>query len=163
MTANPVPIEQIRASLLTLLDETFEKGAVAYLDRGSSLFETLDGINAEAASRAVSPTRGSIAAHAAHISFYLDVVQRSMRGEAVGEVDWKESWRVQRVTSKEWEALKTRLRQAYTGVLAAVKGQDAWDRPQDVTDSLAILAHSAYHLGAIRQALGAAEMVKREA
>jgi len=155
MTANPVPIEQIRASLLTLLDETFEKGSVAYLDRGTSLFETLEGVNADTASRAVSPSRSSIAAHADHIRFYLDVAQRSMRGEAVGEIDWKESWRLQKVTPEEWENLKGRLRQTYKGVLVAVKGQDAWDRPQDVTDSLAILAHTAYHLGAIRQALGA--------
>jgi hypothetical protein len=154
MTANPVPIEQIRASLLTLLEETFEKGNVAYLDRGTSLFETLEGIDAETASRAASPSRSSIAAHVDHTRFYLDVAQRSMRGEAVGEVDWKESWRMQRVTAEEWEMLKSHLRQAYTGILAAVKGQDAWDRPQDVTDSLAVLAHTAYHLGAIRQALG---------
>jgi len=154
MTANPVPIEQIRASLLTLLDETFEKGSVAYLDRGTSLFETLEGVNAETASRAVSPSRSSIAAHVDHIRFYLDIAQRSMRGEAVGEIDWKESWRLQKVTPEKWEELKGHLRQTYKGVLAAVKGQDAWDRPQDVTDSLAILAHTAYHLGAIRQALG---------
>lgn len=154
MTANPVPIEQIRASLLTLLDETFEKGSVAYLDRGTSLFETLEGVNAETASRAVSPSRSSIAAHVDHIRFYLDVAQRSMRGEAIGEIDWKESWRLQKVTPEKWEELKGHLRQTYKGVLAAVKGQDAWDRPQDVTDSLAILAHTAYHLGAIRQALG---------
>ena len=56
MTANPVPIEQIRASLLTLLEETFEKGNVAYLDRGTSLFETREGVDAETASRAVSPS-----------------------------------------------------------------------------------------------------------
>ena len=154
MTANPVPIEQIRASLLTLLEETFEKGNVAYLDRGTSLFETLEGVDAETASRAVSKTRSSIAAHVDHARFYLDVAQRSMRGEAVGEVDWKESWRMQKVTPEEWEKLKGHLRQTYTGMLAAVKGQDAWDRPQDVTDSLAVLAHTAYHLGAIRQALG---------
>ena len=140
-----------------LHDETFEKGSVAYLDRGGSLFETLGGINAETASRAVSPSRGTIAAHTGHLAFYLEVIQRSMRGEAIGEVDWKESWRVQRVTPEEWEDLKGRLRQTYKGVLAAVKGQDAWDRPQDVTDSLAILAHSAYHLGAIRQAIGAVD------
>jgi hypothetical protein len=157
MSPNPVPIEQIRASLLTLLDETFEKGAVAYLDRGGSLFETLESINAETASRAVSPARGSIASHVGHLAFYLEVIQRSMRGEATGDVDWKQSWRVQKVAAPEWEALKGRVRQAYTGVLAAVKGQDAWDRPQDVTDSLAILAHSAYHLGAIRQAIGAVQ------
>ena len=157
MSPNPVPIEQIRASLLTLLDETFEKGSQAYLDRGGSLFETLETINADTASRTVSPSRASIAAQVGHLGFYLEVIQRSMRGEAVGDVDWKESWRVQKVTAPEWDALKSRVRQAYTGVLAAVRGQDAWDRPQDVTDSLAILAHSAYHLGAIRQAVGAVQ------
>ena len=60
MSPNPVPIEQIRASLLTLLDETFEKGAVAYLDRGGSLFETLESINAEAASRRIAVKMGAL-------------------------------------------------------------------------------------------------------
>jgi hypothetical protein len=151
----PVPVEQLRTSLLDLLGETIEKSGRYYLDKDTSLFETLETISAEVASKAVSGTRSTIAAHVEHVRFYLDVNLRSIQGEAVGQIDWKESWRHQRVTSEEWEALKGRLRQAYTSVLATVKGGAAWDRPEDLSDTLAILAHTSYHLGAIRQALGA--------
>jgi len=99
-------------------------------------------------------SRSTIAAHVSHLCFYLSVVLRSIRSEAVGKIDWKESWKKQCVTKSEWETLRSGCRQAYTDVLAVVKGMDAWDRPDDVTDSLAILAHTAYHLGAIRLALG---------
>ena len=152
----PIPssMEQMRASLLTLLEETFERVSGYYLDKGTSLFETLEGISPETASKAASGSRASIAAHVEHLRFYLDVSLRSMRGEAVGKIDWSESWKLQRVTAEEWEALKGRLRQAYTSVQATVHGDDAWDRPEDVSDALAILAHTAYHLGAIRQAMG---------
>jgi hypothetical protein len=151
----PIPVEQLRASLLELFGETIENSGRYYLDQGTSLFETLEAISAESASRAVSGSRSTIAAHVEHIRFYLDVNLRSIQGEAVGQVDWKESWARQRVNPEEWEALQGRLRQQYTSVVATMKGGAAWDRPEDLSDTLAILAHTAYHLGAIRQALGA--------
>ena len=154
MNSNPVTLDQFRASLLAVLEETFESVQGIYLDKGTSLFETLDAISAEDASKATAPSRSTIAAHAYHLCFYLDAVLRSIRAEAVGTINWRESWKVQHVTKDEWEALQARARHSYTDVLAAVKGMDAWDRPGDVTDSLAILAHTAYHLGAIRLALG---------
>ena len=154
MPSNPVTLDQFRTSLLAVLEETFESVQGIYLDKRTSLFETLDGISAEDASRAPSASRSTIAAHVYHLCFYLDVLLRSIRAEAAGKVDWKESWKVQRVTKDEWDALRARCRQAYTDVLAVVKGMDAWDRPDDVTDSIAILAHTAYHLGAIRLAAG---------
>ena len=157
MESSPVTLDQFRNSLLAVLEETFESVQGIYLDKRTSLFETLDGISAEAASKSPSDSRSTIAAHVYHLCFYLDVVLRSIRAEPVGTVDWKESWKVQRVTKEEWEALKARCRTSYHDVLAVVKGMDAWDRPDDVTDSLAILAHTAYHLGAIRMALGAAQ------
>ena len=157
MTTNPVTLDQFRTSLLAVLEETFEKVQGIYLDRSTSLFETLDGLSAEAASKAVSASRSTIAAHVSHLCFYLDTVLRSIRAEPVGKIDWKESWKVQRVTKDEWDALRARCRQSYHDVLAVVKGMDAWDRPDDLTDSLAILAHTAYHLGAIRLAMGVAK------
>jgi len=154
MNSNPVTLDQFRTSLLAVLEETFESVQGVYLDKGTSLFETLDAISAEDASKSPAPSRSTIAGHLYHLCFYLDVVLRSIRAEAVGTINWRESWRSQHVTKDEWDALKARCRQSYTDVLAVVKGMDAWDRPDDVTDSLAILAHTAYHLGAIRLALG---------
>lgn len=82
------------------------------LDRGASLFETLDTISAAEASRPVSTTCTSIAAQVEHARFYLEVLARYARGEVVGEIDWGASWWLTGVTEEGWDALKGRLRTA---------------------------------------------------
>ena len=47
---------------------------------------------------------------------------------------------------------KMRLRETYQRVLTT-KNLDAWEGEDDIGASLAILAHTASHLGAIRHAL----------
>ena len=49
-----IPVERLTSTLYALLTETFERVQGIFLDRGTSLFETLDGITAEQASRATS-------------------------------------------------------------------------------------------------------------
>jgi hypothetical protein len=41
----------------------------------------------------------------------------------------------------------------YGRVLALTRSFDAWEGEGQISGALAVLAHSAYHLGAIRQAL----------
>jgi hypothetical protein len=60
---------------------------------------------------------------------------------------------VQDVTPEEWEQLKKQLRTAYQRVLTLMKGFDVWKGEDEICDALSILVHTAYHLGAIRQAL----------
>jgi hypothetical protein len=139
-------------ALLGALDETFENVRGMYLDRGTSLFETLATISAEEASRPVSATCASIAAQVAHINFYIEVLFRFMRGERP-QVDWGEIWRtVQAVTPDEWAASQAKLRETYAQ-LRALAASTTWEGEGEIGGALAILMHNAYHLGEIRQAL----------
>lgn len=145
---------QFTAVLFGLLEETFEKVNGYYLDRGTSLFETLADISAEEASRPVSATCASLAAQVDHVRFYIEVLEKHILAQPVGKVDWGEIWRtVEAVTPEEWEAIQERLRRAYQRVLAIFHGFETWEGENDIDGALSILVHTAYHLGEIRQAL----------
>ena len=148
-----IALERFTNELFEVLDETFEQVHGIYLDKGTSLFETLATITAEEASRPVSATCASIAAQVDHVRFYLDVLERHMRHETVGTIDWQESWQLKAVTSAEWDALRRRLKETYQRVLTLMKGFETWDGENEISGALAILVHTAYHLGEIRQAL----------
>jgi len=139
--------------LYELLDETFNQVHGIYLDKGTSLFETLETISAEEASRPVSATCASIAAQVEHVRFYLQVLQGAIRKEPAVKIDWDETWKLQTVTPEEWQTLKDQLRKAYQSALTLMKSLDVWEGEDDIGASLAILVHTAYHLGEIRQAL----------
>ena len=79
-----------RRELLDIFDETFETHHGIYLDKGTSLFTTLDTITADEASRPVGDTCASLAAQVAHVTFYLEVLERIMHGQQVGKLDWGE-------------------------------------------------------------------------
>jgi hypothetical protein len=151
---NQIPLERFTENLYALLDETFEQVHGIYLDRGTSLFETLATVSADDAARPISPRCASIAAQVHHVTFYLQVLQDYMQGKQVGRVDWQASWQVPPVTPEEWDALKQRLRAAHQSVLAAIKGIETWEGEDELGGALAIVVHTAYHLGEIRQALG---------
>jgi hypothetical protein len=145
--------ERFASTIFAVLDETFEHVHGIYLDRGTSLFETLDTITAEEASRPVSARCASIAGQVEHVRFYLQVLHDYMQQKAVGDIDWQASWHLKTVTPAEWDALKQRLRATHEGVLALMKSFDAWDGENEMDGALAIAVHTAYHLGEIRQAL----------
>ncbi len=151
--APQIPLERFTRALDRLMDETFEQAQGIFLDKGTSLFETLDAISAEEASRPVSATCASIAAQVEHARFYLEVLARYARGEAVGTIDWQASWRLTTVTPEEWDALKGRLREAHREVAAVIGNAATWEDEHAIGGSMAVVAHTAYHLGEIRQAL----------
>ena len=145
--------EDFTNGLFQFLRETFEgpppQIGSAYLDKGAGLFQTLDQATAEVASASVSPGGTTIAAHCEHLRFYVMALYDLMRG-AKDKVDWEQSWLVRTVTSAEWDALKERLRRAYATVTEHLQSVEAWGEAE-VGDGMAILVHTAYHLGAIRQ------------
>ena len=154
--------EQLSTEVLQCLDETFQLVHGIYLDKGTSLFETLEGISAEVASRSLTDNSATIAAQVEHIRLYLDVLNDVMHGKEVGKVDWQEIWKnVRTVTPAEWDEQKRRLRQSYERVLGTLKGFRSWDGEEEISGALAVLVHSAYHLGGIRQALGAIRSASR--
>lgn len=144
---------QFTSELLVILTETFESVQGVYLDKGTSLLETLAGITAEEASIPVGNKCATIAAQVTHVCFYLDVLDHYMKTGENKEVDWSEVWRtVREVTPEAWAALQDRLRQAYASTREAVLAYDRWDEKYSLAGAMGMLAHTAYHLGEIRQA-----------
>ncbi len=155
-------IELFKKELFQCLEETVEQVHGIYLDKGTSLFETLDRISAEDASRSIAEGGATIAAQVEHVRFYLDVLNDVMQKEEVIKVDWREIWeRVHEVSPEEWEAQKQRLRESYQRVLATMKNYKKWEGEYGISGALAVLVHTAYHLGGIRQALGAISSAKK--
>jgi hypothetical protein len=148
-----IAVEMFTTEFFGILEETFEKVQGIYLDRGTSLFETLDTISADVASRPVSETCASIAAQVEHVRYYLDVLAVYMQGKKPENVDWKTIWNtIEAVTPDEWEASKNRLKASYHAIQSLTK--DAiWDTGDMIGGAIAIVVHTAYHLGEIRQAL----------
>jgi hypothetical protein len=103
VTVDTIQPEHFTKALLLLLDETFDNVHGAYLDRNTSLFETLAGITADEASIPVGGKCATLAAQVKHVAFYLEVVERGVREANWPKVDWGEIWRtVGRVTPAEW-------------------------------------------------------------
>jgi uncharacterized damage-inducible protein DinB len=146
-------LAQLTTDLDSLLDETFHTVHGHYLDKHTSLFETLATISAEEASQPVGDHCATLAAQVNHIRVYLEVLEHAMRGEAVGQTDWAASWRVGGVDEAAWASLQQRLAAAYQRVLATMAGATPRESAAALSGALAILAHTAYHLGEIRQAL----------
>src|SRR4051812_38386277 len=82
----------ITKEFLDVFTETFESVMGIYLDRKTSLFETLEMITAEEASKPISATCASIAAHVEHVRFYIEHLGAHMRGEDPGKADWGNIW-----------------------------------------------------------------------
>lgn len=149
----PIALELFTGELFPLLEETFESVHGIYLDKGTSLFETLETVTAEEASRPVSTRCASIAGQVEHVRFYLQVLQEYMQQKEVGKVDWEASWYLKTVTPEEWDALRQRLKSTYQNLTALIKGFETWQHEDQLGGALAIVVHTAYHLGEIRQAL----------
>jgi hypothetical protein len=118
----------------------------------SGILGTLESIPADLASR--PPGRGltTIAAHAAHLLFALDLACRSMRGEdAYSGADWAADWKRSSVDEESWAKIKTGLRRAHTELLSALGADPPWGDASFLKGAIALIGHGAYHLGAIRQ------------
>ncbi len=146
--------EHFKQALLLVLDETFANVQGIYLDHGTSLFETLAGIPAAEASIPVGSQCATLAAQVKHVAFYLDIVERVVRTQDDSPVDWDEIWRtVSAVTDGEWTAIQAELRASYNRIIALIHEAPAWPGEREIAGAIGIIAHTAYHLGEIRQAL----------
>ncbi len=139
--------------LLAVLTEAFESVQGYFLDRRTSLFETLAEITAEEASIPVGGKCATIAAQAAHVNFYLEVLERYLQTGQNERVDWGEIWRtVREVTPEEWDASRERLRQTYQRLRRHIETYGNWETEGSIGGAIGLVAHTAYHLGEIRQA-----------
>ncbi len=144
-----------------LLIEVFEgpPGDEAYvLNPGDpGLLRQLESISAAIASTAPTPAKPPIAAHVDHVLYGLSLMNRWTAGEENpwASADWNASWRITSVTEEQWRALLNKLRQAATAWREGAKAKQDWDGLA-AAGAISSVAHTAYHLGAIRQILAVA-------
>lgn len=149
-----IQVDIFKKVLINLLDETFDHVHGFYLDNNTSLFETLDQITAKEASIPVGKKCATLAAQVKHISFYLDIYYKFVHDPAYPKADWGEIWRtVNEVNEEEWEMIKAELRSNYNQILALIEETSFWDDGVVLGGAMDLIAHTAYHLGEIRQAL----------
>lgn len=146
-----IPNDAFLQSLLYLFRETFEGSPEgqpsAYLDRGIGIFNTLENLSAEQVSKDINGS--SIAAHTEHSKFYLDRLCEFINGRTE-KVNWEQSWLIDEVNEEEWAALRDAVKKSYEGVLLCLAEPRDWSEDQ-IGMAIGMVAHTAYHLGAVRQ------------
>lgn len=146
--------EHFTKAVFLLLEESFENVQGIYLNKNTSMFETLAGISADEASIPVGGKCATLAAQVKHVAFYLEVLERFMRDPKSPPADWGEVWRtVSKVTPEEWKSIQAELRTNYQNMRKYIESVQEWPNEDALGTAMAIIAHSAYHLGEIRQAL----------
>jgi hypothetical protein len=150
MTSN---IPSTLGVLLTeLVDGTQAGGGWILNPADIGLLASLDKLTVAAASAPPRAGSGSIAAHVDHVCFGIGLFNRWAAGEPdpFTGANWGTSWAKTSVTEPEWAALRGRLRNEAHDWINNI--QRPRELPQaDLTGIVAIVAHLAYHLGAIRQ------------
>jgi hypothetical protein len=150
---------EVFESTLALLRETFEgpQGpSTYYIDNapGTGLLGTIEKLDAKQASRAISRSGATIAGHVHHAGFHLDMTRDWIHGDRADR-DWALSWAVKQVDESEWRRLRDALRRQYDELVRVVESEPA-AIGESLPTTLGAIAHAAYHLGAIRQAIAAA-------
>jgi hypothetical protein len=146
-----VTVHEAIGQLLAVLREAFE-GAERwsyFTDHGADagLFGTLAKVTAAAASE---PRAGSsIAAHAHHVLFSLDASAAWIRGDRSPK-DWPSSWAVRMVDDAGWARLQEQIRGKYEDLRRVIEAHSA-SGVEALGGTVGVVAHMAYHLGAIRQ------------
>jgi hypothetical protein len=157
MTATDSVFQRALSNMLT---EIFDgpPGQEAYLlnpgDPG--LLRQLDTIEAKTASQRPMPGKTTIASHVDHIHFGLSILNRWAAGDANAwaGADWNGSWQRPTVTDDQWRTLRGGLRQEADKWRKVVATRANWD-DLGAAAALSTAAHTAYHLGAVRQILAA--------
>ncbi len=148
---NVIPAKQFVESVAYLLRETFEGSPEgqpsAFLDRGVGIFATLGEMSAETASAEFHGT--TTAAQTEHAKFYLDRLCEFINGRTES-VNWDASWLIDEVNDAEWNALRESVRRSYESTLRCLADVPDWSGER-VGLAIGMIAHTAYHLGAIRQ------------
>ncbi|HET9218203.1 MAG TPA: hypothetical protein VFR18_14560 [Terriglobia bacterium] len=141
-----------------LLIEVFDgpPGDEAYIlnPRDPGLHRQLETISAATASEQPIAGKPSIAAHVDHVHYGLSLLTRWLAGEENpwADADWNGSWRRNTVTEDQWRVLRQNLREKADTWQNAVSRRTEWD-DFNAAGALSTVAHTAYHLGAIRQVL----------
>jgi hypothetical protein len=143
---------ELTPTLIDMYRETFEGEVqpswcwIVSGPAGKSVLGSLAALTADEAYAVSAPGRKSIAAHAAHLKFTLELTNNRLHGENP-PADWPGSFHVGEQSPAAWE-------QSVLDFFDRRRNQpiSAWE-PIHVVGLAAMIGHNAYHLGAIRQLL----------
>lgn len=147
-----------RKALTTLLRESLQRpadGFAFFLNPGDPGFaETMRSISAQTASTPPAPGRKPIVAHCNHVLYGIELANRALAGESdvYESANWDIAWQLESVTIGEWQNLIKRFDEQSQLLLDQVNQPREWNELL-LTGCFSIAAHTAYHLGAIRQIL----------
>lgn len=152
-----VPVSDIKNAIKTVLSESFDTIIGMYLDKGDTIWESLDDLTAEQASVPIHPGSNSIASQVNHMNFYFDVMKQYFEDNEPKKVDWSLAWKVIEVDEDQWGELKQGLRDRQAELFALIDGapDEVFADPGFLAGSYGIVAHTAFHLGQIRHARAA--------
>lgn len=128
-----------------------------------SLFETLDAIRAETASIPVPWNGETIVARACHLEFFVTVLCEYMNGERTSRPEWETSWEHRAATRAEWQSILQTIRERYVRARQLFESLSDSDDGDFVSGTTQIVAHTMFHLGAIRQIAGYLESKSKQA
>jgi hypothetical protein len=152
------PLRELTMILVRMLREGFDgpPGPWTYFtdtSPGTGVFDTIRRLTAAEVSEPGGPGQTTIAGHIHHVCSSVALSTKGLRGESPSR-DRSRSWTVATVDETEWTALQARLREEYQMLLMAVETHARWDE-ESLGVAMGAIAHTAYHLGAIRQRLHA--------
>ncbi|TSB47741.1 hypothetical protein [Alkalicoccobacillus porphyridii] len=141
----------MKEEIKELLNETFNgpdgtRSWYTETKKGSGLLGTIEGISAGDASTNLRGT--TIAAHTHHTMYHITVCKNAIKKIDV-KSDWGISWKIKDVSEDEWNEIKKGLEDEYKEFVDLIDQSEL--SSVTLRMILANLAHSAYHLGAIRQ------------
>ena len=157
MNTSDVIFQRALCKLLTEIFDGPPENEAYLLNPGDpGLLRQLESVDARAASTRPMPGKTTIAAHVDHVHYGFTLLNRWAAGEANpwADADWNASWRRTSVTPDQWRTLRDNLRLQAETWLKVVAARTAWD-DVSAAGALASAAHTAYHVGAIRQIVAA--------
>jgi hypothetical protein len=145
-------LEVVIGQIINVLDETFifrKKPWTYFTDNkpDAGFVGLLERLSAADVSRPIAGT--SIVSHVHHVVFSLVESAAWISGDH-SHRDWNESWRVNSVTDDEWSQMLDHLRASFLALRNAIR-ENAGKDILTVGGTIGVLAHMAFHLGAIRQ------------
>jgi hypothetical protein len=149
-----------RTAVSKLLREVFDgppTGEAYILNPGDpGLLGQLDTLDAASASARPMPGRTTIAGHVNHVLYGLTLLNRWADGDPNpwADADWEAAWKTTAVTDDQWRTLRDSFLREAAKWQRGYAARNEWD-DISAAGAIASVAHTAYHLGAIRQILAA--------
>lgn len=150
MNQKSLMLDALKVIMKETCEGPTEKGSYyTTSDPSAGLFGSLQSMTAEQVSQPVQTSEAPIVAHVYHTCYYLKVSNSDFSDYPIDYND-QDSWSVREVNEESWNQLRENLRKEYDTFMQRVEDEHDWTK-EKATFAIAALAHTAYHLGSLRQ------------